>query len=192
MKISTRSSLFLAVFILGCGSKSDDNSGAKVITVDKKADSYIEDKDQNDNLTIKETECDLKNNNKITQYLNSEALGSGFIVELDLTLPSVEKWTGDKYNVTEASSSCGAPGYRALQTSDLIEAKGNMGSVMQFLYSCGATCEYTLTSKTVGSDGKFTKLAVSWICTNIQRINLNDQQPFGAAIDKQIGKAECT
>lgn len=159
------------------------------ITVNTSSDSCIEDENENDNLTLLLTECDLSNN-KVDQYFSSEAMGSSRIIKMDYSIPSLDSWVDGKYTATDSSSSCNAPGYRSLATSDLQTARASNND--DTLYGCGATCAYTLISETHDSSGNYTSASFSWECTNVGVNVLSSPSFFGNVIDKHIGKATCT
>jgi len=184
--------IFIIIHLsVGCGSgnnKSGDFSSA-IVAVDTSADSYIEDSEQNDNLTIVETSCDLQGEGaKVEQYYSSEALGEGFFVSSEYTLPLYRSWSNDTYVVEDGSDECNSPGYRALSGSTVAEASTNTAN---FLYGCGGKCTYAITEKSIDENGKFNNLTVTWVCSDVGVNNLLGPGNFGNSVDKHVGKVEC-
>lgn len=168
-------------------------NGKTPITVNTSADSYIEDENENDNLTLLLTECDLDWNGtaKITQYFKSEALSQNRIIEMDYYAPSLSSWVEGKYTNADSSDSCGAPGFRDYVAKDVQEAKTSRISG-DTLYACGGTCKYTLIDETHDENNKYTSLSLSWECTNVGVNPLSSPTVFDNVIDKHLGKAICT
>ena len=161
------------------------------LAIDTAADSYVEDKNTNDNLTLLLTECNLDpgSSTTVTQYYSSAVIGDGRIIKSDFRLPTFEKWTNGKYSTADNSDSCGAPGLRILKTGDLQVARAS--NDFQALYGCGATCIYTITSEQHNADNKFTAINLNYECTNVGHNTLSSPGIYGLLVDKHIGKAKC-
>lgn len=189
--------LFIMIFaIIGCGgednsNQADDNGSQvnKTITVNPNADSYIEDTEQNDNLTLLLTECDLSPaaGRTVIQYFRSEALGDNHIIRSDFYLPKLSDWENNNYQRAETPNSCNAPGYTSFKTGDLQEAR--FGYDWDNAYHCGATCNYNLISESHNDYDEYTAIEVTWECTNVG--GGGPGGIFGLYIDKHVGKATC-
>lgn len=177
----------------GCGSNNSSSDAEQTvkITVDDASDSYIEDAEANDNLSLLATECDFDFSGitSIVQYFSSELLGSDRVIRMDYYAPSLDSWNQNKYVVIDDSNSCNAPGVRVLIASDLANARAT--SDQESLYGCGATCTYTLNSETHDESDKYTSLSMSWECTNVGNNSLVTPGKFGNLIDKHVGNVLC-
>ena len=184
----------IAIFVLhACGSTSDGGGDAvsvPKIDIKMSSDGYVEDADANDNLALMKTECSFANQGlpQIKQFFRSELLGEGYVVKMDVSLPRYEGWSGEKYARVDTSSDCNDPGYTAIVAKDLGDVPLNN---LSFAYSCGARCDYTLKSKTLGADGQFTALSVGWVCTGSNMMRLFGTGRFGGVIDKAVGTIRC-
>ncbi len=193
-RTSSKGIVFTSLFEKDVGPKKLDHDvlgklvdGKNRINLNPSADSSIEDANENDNLTLLLTECDLVKG-EVNQFYKSEMLGEGRIVKMDYYVPGVTSWSNGKFTSVETAGSCGAPGYRSLLVNDLQSAR--VSNNLDTLYGCGGTCSYTLINET-HDDKSYTSISLSWECINVGVNSLVDPSLFGNVIDKHIGKASC-
>lgn len=185
----------MILFILnGCGMKEvieeaqeEPKLESTEVTTDELADSIVIDEQQNDNLTLVETQCefDPAHSAFAKQVFESEALGDDYKVVLNFSglVKEFENYKDGIYTQEMTDSSCDSPGYSVyLKETDRV----------QYIYGCGGSCAYTLNDYSLDDKGAFSYMDLTWECQNVKFLNTyNHQGNFGPSIDKQKGRLIC-